>query len=339
MINIAIIGCGHWGPNHVRSFSSLPNTKVVAVVDTDAACLSRMSETFPEIRKETKYQTVLKQPNIDAVVISTPTSTHHTIVRDALLAGKHVLCEKPLCIKSSDAKELIELAYSKKLALMIGHIFLFNPGILKLKELLDAGELGKVRYLSAERTNLGPIRTDVNAAFDLASHDISIFNWLFDSEPELVSAVGGSFLQSKLEDVAFISLKYASNILANIKVSWIDPKKVRKITVIGSNKMIIWDDLNIDLPITIYDKGAEAQQDYENFGEFLGIKTWDGDVRLPKVNFMEPLKIQNQYFVEALTNGAVVAKSGGKFSLGVVKVLEAVIESIRQNGMPVMIAK
>ena len=337
MISIGVIGCGHWGPNHIRNFNSLPECNVVAAVDVDSKCLSRMSAMFPGIRIEEDYRRVLKDSEVDAVVVATPISTHYSIVRDAILAGKHVLCEKPLCTNTREARELVELANELKRALMVGHVFLFNPGILKVKEFLDAGELGTVHYLSATRTNLGPIRSDVNAAFDLATHDISIFNWFLGSEPELVSAVGASFLQTNVDDVVFISLKYPDKVYANIQASWLNPKKVRQISIVGSKKMLTWDDLELNSPIAIYDKGANATQQYSTYGEFLRINMWEGDVRLPKVYSEEPLKAQNRNFLEAVKNGGKIDRSGGKFALGVVGVLEAIRESLRRDGSPVQV--
>ncbi len=336
MTKISVIGCGGWGPNHIRNFNSLPDCTVVAAVDIQQERLSRISKIFPGICIERDYRRVLADPSVEAVVVATPTSTHYEIVRAALLAGKQVLCEKPICTTSREAQELIEVADEQKLTLMVGHVFLFNSGILKLKELIEAGELGRIHYLSAVRTNLGPVRTDVNAAFDLASHDISIFNWLLGSTPNLVSGIGASFLQNNIEDVVFISLKYPNEVFANIQASWLDPKKVRKISVVGSKKMATWDDLELNSPVAIYDKGANAKPEYNNFGEFLHINMWDGDVRLPKVQMEEPLKTQDRYFLEAIRNGAA-KKSDGRFALGIVRVLEAVSDSIRGNGTPVRV--
>jgi predicted dehydrogenase len=330
MINVAVIGCGRWGPNHIRNLNSLPGSRVAVAIDTDRARLSRVSELFPEIRVDTDVSVAFTDA-IDAVVVATPTSTHHGVVRQALLAGKHVLCEKPLCETSVLAQELTELALSRRLVLMVGHVFLFNDGIGKLKELVDAGDLGKLQHLSAMRTNLGPIRQDVNAALDLATHDIAIFNWILGAVPDLASAVGASFLQPGVEDVVCISLRYPGGIFANIQASWLSPKKVRQITAVGTKRMVTWDDLDLSTPIAIYESGAETKQEYSDYGEFLRVTTWDGDVRLPKVNFQEPLKAQARAFVEAVGTGAV-SRSDGPFSLGVVRVLDAITRSLAENG-------
>jgi predicted dehydrogenase len=336
VIKLGVIGCGHWGPNHVRIFNSLPGSRVEAVADLDKRRLEHVCEMYPGLRGEQDFRRLLTDPAIDAVVIATPVRTHYEIVRESLVACKHVLCEKPLCDKSEQGEELVDLARANRHHLMVGHIFLFNPGIVKLKKLVDAGELGTLRYLSASRTNLGPIRNDVNAAYDLCSHDISIFNWILDSEPEVVSATGASFVQPGVEDVVFVSMKYPDNVLASIQASWLDPKKVRQITVVGSRQMATWDDLQATGPVTIYDKGAETVQDYSDFGEFLRLSMWEGDVRLPKVRFDEPLKVQAIEFLKSLRDGKV-ERSGGAFGLSVVKTLEAIVTSMRRGGSPTRI--
>lgn len=336
MIKLAVIGCGHWGPNHIRNFNALPGSRVDTAADLDEGRLDYVRRLYPGLRCERDYRAIVNDPNIDAVVISTPVSTHYEIVRESILAGKHVLCEKPLCKDSKQGEELVELARAKGRLLMVGHVFLFNPGIAKLKELVDAGELGTLRYLSASRTNLGPIRSDVDVAYDLCSHDISIFNWLLGSEPEVVSATGASFVQPGVEDVVFVSMKYPGNVLASINASWLDPKKVRQITVVGSRQMATWDDLQLTTPIAIYDKGANTVQDYEDYGEFLRLSMWDRDVRLPKVDFDEPLKVQAIEFLKSLQNGHA-ERADGTFGLRVVKVLEAIDASVQQGGSPVRV--
>jgi len=311
---------------------------VDAVADLDEKRLEYVSQMFPGLRCEHDYRRIIGDPDIDAVVVATPISTHYEVVRASILAGKHVLCEKPLCKNSKQGEDLVELARVNERLLMVGHVFLFNPGIVKLKELIDAGELGNVRYLSASRTNLGPIRSDVNAAYDLCSHDISIFSWLLNSEPEVVSAMGASFVQSGTEDVVFVSMKYPGNVLANIHASWLDPKKVRQITVVGSQQMMTWDDLQTTSPIAIYDKGASADQDYGDFGEFLRLSMWDRDIRLPKVPTDEPLKVQATEFLKSLQERRV-EHSDGKHALQVVRTLEAIAISLQQSGRPVRVSQ
>jgi predicted dehydrogenase len=336
VIEIAVIGYGHWGPNHVRIFNSLPDSNVGAIVDLDEKRLTAVREAYPNIRCERDYRTVIEDPNVDAVVIATPVSSHYALVREAILAGKHVLCEKPLCKNSGEAEEVLALAQARGRVLMIGHVFLFNPGIMKLKELVDAGELGKLQCLSASRTNLGVFASDVNVVYDLATHDISIFNWLLGSNPEFVSATGASFVRSNIEDVAFVSMMYPENVLANIHVSWLDPKKVRQITVVGHRQMATWDDLQPSSPIAIYDKGAMTVPEYEDYGEFLRLSMWDGDIRLPNVQPSEPLRLQAMEFLEWIRSGNTT-RPGGEFTAGIIRVLEAADASIKQGGRPVRV--
>jgi predicted dehydrogenase len=233
------------------------------------------------------------------------------------------------------------LAQAEGRVLMVGHVFLFNPGIMKLKELVDTGELGELQYLSASRANLGAFCSDINVAYDLATHDISIFNWLLGGEPEIVSASGASFVRSGVEDVAFVSMRYPGNVLANIHVSWLDPKKVRKITVVGRRQMATWDDLQPTSPIAIYDKGASTVRDYDDYGEYLRLSTWEGDIRLPRVRPNEPLKLQDAQFLEWLRDGHIHNGHSGhcdaRFTLGIISVLEAISISMKNGGTPVSV--
>lgn len=330
---IGVIGCGHWGPNHIRVFSQLRESRVVACADLDQKRLDAVRELHPQVEPFKDYRIMLRNAELDAVVVAAPTRTHHSIVKDALEAGKHVLCEKPLCVELRQAEEVVGLAQTKGLILMVGHVFLYNSGIVKLKELVRFRDTGQIYYMRALRTNLGPIRQDVNSVSDLATHDISIFNFLLDAVPESVSAVGGTFLQEKIEDVAFISLRYPANILANIQVSWIDPKKLREIVVVGDKKMIVWDELASPGPIQIYDKGVAREPYYDDYGQF-HLLAREGDITIPKVKLEEPLKAQNRYFLNCLEEGRI-KMNDGKFAVDVVRVLEAIAGSLRNNGASV----
>ena len=332
---MAVVGCGRWGPNHIRTFSSLPGTDVAVAVDLDEARRTQVGVKFPGLRVTSDYRWALDQADVDAVVVATPTHTHYQLVHDALLAGKHVLCEKPLCMTSDGARELDELARAQRRILMVGHVFLFNPALVKLKELVDGGELGALRYLAATRTNLGPVRADANAAYDLACHDISVFNWLLGGEPEWVAAAGGAFLQPAVEDVAFISLWYPGHVLAHVHASWLHPRKTRQLEVIGSERMASWDDIDPGAPLTIYHKGVGAAA--PDAGDGAALTTWDNGVWLPPVEHEEPLRAQAQVFLQAIECG-VVGRSDGAFAVGVVKTLEAVTASLRQVGRPAAFA-
>jgi predicted dehydrogenase len=337
IINIGVIGCGHWGPNHVRVFSQLRDARVVAAADLDAKRLETIREQHPHVETFRDYRGMLKVAGLEAVVVAAPTRVHYQLVKAALEANKHVLCEKPLCLHPQEAEELVALAKSKQRVLMTGHVFLFNAGIVKLKELVGNGDPGRIYYLRALRTNLGPVRRDVNSVFDLATHDIAIFNWLLQSQPESVSAVGGHFLQETIEDVAFISLRYANNILGHIQVSWLDPKKLREIVVVGDKKMVIWDELAPAGPITIYDKTVVRHENYEDFGQFQ-LLAREGDITIPKVRLEEPLKVQNRYFLKCLTAGHL-PMNDGPFAIEVVRVLEAIARSMAEGGVPVRVSR
>ncbi len=329
-IQVGVIGSGYWGPNLIRNFYEIPDADLKMVCDLRQERLDHIRSRYPGLYTTRDYREMLNS-DIEAAVVATPVSTHYRIVIDCLQAGKHVLCEKPLCETSAKAQELAQIAQERNLILMVGNVFLFNSGIIRLKEMLESGELGKLDYMSAVRTSLGPIRSDVNASYDLATHDITIFNWLMNCGPEVISATGGSFLQQGIEDVVFISLRYPGNVLANIHASWLNPKKVRQITLIGTQKMMTWDDLELNTPIAIYDKRVNATQEYGDYGEFLRIAMWEGDVRLPKIQVEEPLKAQCKYFLDAVRKGCV-GRSDGTFSVGVVKVLEAITTSLKLGG-------
>jgi predicted dehydrogenase len=334
---IGVIGAGAWGPNHVRNFAALPDAEVVAVADLRDDRLARVKSLAPGVAlfKDAAEMIATAQP--DAVVVSTPTKTHYEVVRQALLAGKHVLCEKPLTVTSEDADELVRLAAERDLRLMVGHVFMFNAGIVRLKEIIEAGDLGsRLYYLFARRTNLGPIRSDVNAVLDLASHDVSIYNFLLGALPTEVSAVGKSFLQPGIQDVSVITLQYPGDIIGSIHVSWLDPKKVREITVVGDRRMAIWDDLAALGPIMVFDKGVTKKpREYADFGEFQ-LLAREGDVTVPRVPPEEPLRAQAKAFIEAL-DAPEKLRSDGRVGADVVRVLAAINESILNHGTPVRV--
>ena len=337
VLGIGVIGCGHWGPNHVRVFSQIRDSRVVACADPDAKRLEAVREQHPQVKLFPDYREILSMPEVDAVVVAAPTRVHYPLVKAALEANKHVLCEKPLCTVSREAVELVELAKARQVVLMTGHVFLFNSGIVKLKELVGSGDPGSIYYLRALRTNLGPVRRDVNSVFDLATHDIAIFNWILNARPESVSAVGGQFLQESIEDVAFISLRYPNNVLGHIQVSWLDPKKLREIVVVGDKKMVIWDELAPAGPIAIYDKTVVRHENYEDFGQFQ-LLAREGDITIPKVRLEEPLKVQNRFFLKCVGEGRL-PMNDGSFAIDVVKVLEAIEKSLKSGGAPALVAR
>lgn len=334
VISVGVIGCGHWGPNHIRNFASLPGVKVAWAADPSEARRRHMQSLYERVRTTPDAADVLGDDAVDAVVIATPTGTHRDVALAAIAAGKHVLCEKPLARTSAECAELIDAAAARGVVLMVGHVFLFNGGIVKLSELVACNDLGHIHYASAVRTNLGPIREDVNASYDLASHDISIFNYLFRSAPLSASACGQAYLKPGVEDVVFITLRYPNDVVAGIEVSWLNPKKVRQITLVGDRKMATWDDLSSG-PVSIYDKGVAREPFYDSYGEF-HLLTRDGDVTIPKVANEEPLKRQARFFVDAIGKGSAGVCDGER-GWEVVRTLEAIDESMRNGGAPVAV--
>lgn len=335
MVKIGVIGCGYWGPNLIRNFNQLQESEVTAICDLDREKLNKMKKLYPEILMTEEHAEVLQSPEIDAVVVSTQASTHYRIIKDALLANKDVLSEKPLTILREEAEELIELARERNRILMVSHTFLYNPVIRRMKDYIDDGSLGKIYYLNATRTHLGLIREDVNAVWDLAAHDISIFSFLLEMQPKMVSAVGGSYLKKDRIDVAFITLIYPNGIIGNIHVGWIDSNKVREIVVVGSKRRLFFDDLNGLEPLRVYEKGITVERPYSDFGEFR-LLLRDGDIISPKIESGEPLKMECQHFINCIKTRRPPLTDGIN-GLNVVKVLNGIDQSLEGNGIPVEI--
>jgi len=334
-LRVGVIGCGHWGPNHIRVFSQLSGSVVTSAADPDPMRRAAVITQYPHIECVPDHRELLRRRDVEAVVVAVPTALHYQVTRDALEAGKHVLCEKPLCTDVRQAQALIALAGARSLVLMTGHVFLFNPGIVMLKTLTDAGHVGRLYYLRALRTNDGPIRADVNCVYDLVSHDVSIFAFLLGCLPLSVSATGAAFLQPGIEDLAFVTLRFPQDVVAQIQASWLDPRKCREIAVVGDRRMIVWDDLSSTGPVQIYDKGVVREPYYQDYGQF-HLLARDGDVVIPRVAPEEPLKIQNTHFLEAVQQGRAI-RSDGPFALGVLKTLEAINASIGAGGASVCV--
>lgn len=331
-LRIAVVGCGYWGMNYVRAFNELLDARVVAICDQRPERLQELAWRLPGVYLSTQSEEVATRPDVDAVVVCTQATTHSNVTRPFLTAGKHVLVEKPLTTTVADAQELITLADAKSVILMVGHTFIYNAGIQKLKE-YQGGE-GRVYYVYARRTNLGPIRRDVNALWDLAPHDIAIFNYLLDSVPEWVSAVGGKVLRNCREDVGFISLGYPGDILGHIQVSWADPNKAREVVIVRSDRRIVFNDLNGLEQVRVFEKGVSAMESEPlNYGEFQ-FQIREGDIISPRIEPSEPLKNQCRHFLECVRLGKRPI-TGGVEGREVVRVLEAVNRSIECNGLRV----
>ena len=328
MINSGIIGLGYWGPNYVRIFNELSQSKISYCCDIDDTKFEHIKHANPLIETTNNYKDLLFSSDVDAVIVSTPASTHYKIVKDCLESGKDVLVEKPIALNSKDAEELVKLAKKKKRSLMVGHTFVYHPVVQKLKEYVYNGDLGDIYYLHFSRTGLGPIRKDVNAMWDLAPHDISMLLYLLEDMPIEVSAKGQSYLQEGVEDVVFMTLRFPKNILASIHVSWLDPYKIRRVTVVGSKRMAVFDDVNKLETLKIFDKGIDryGEKSYADYGEFqLSIR--DGDVHIPKIEMSEPLKNQCKHFLECIQERKKPLTNGEE-GLKVVKILEDAQESL-----------
>lgn len=334
-LGIAVIGCGHWGPNHLRVFAERSRARVVAAADSRPDRLASLQNRYPALTTTLDYRRVLDHSDVDAVVIATPTVTHFALAEAALNAGRHVLIEKPMCRDSAEAHRLRALAHAQNRVLMVGHVFLFNNGIRKLHEAVAAGQLGKLHYLDAVRTNLGPIRGDVNALYDLGTHDISIMNYLIGAAPVAVSAVGRCISQERIEDVCFATLRYADGTLGHIHVSWMNPHKVRTLTVIGDRRMAHWDDVDPENTLRLYDRGVAEPPAYNSFGEFHYLLR-SADVHLPAIRRTEPLVNQAEAFLDWILDGKP-APCGAEEGLQIARILEAANRSMRQGGaeMPV----
>lgn len=309
-IVVAQIGCGYWGPNLVRNFSALANCWVKYVVDSSAERRAFVESNFPKTKAVDSVATVLNDPEVDAVLVATPAGSHYQLAKDALLAGKHIFVEKPLATKVSEVDELAVLAQARKLVVMAGHTFIYNAAVRYVKKLIDAGELGEIRYIYSQRLNLGRIRSDIDALWNFAPHDISIIQyWLNDLEPLSITRNGMDFMQNGVEDVVFLNMTYPGKIMANIHVSWLDPQKVRKMIVVGSKKMVIYDDVADD-KITIYDKGIDRKavlgenMDFDSPRQ-VQFNYRSGDILLPQVKFTEPLRAEAEHFLDSIANSRV----------------------------------
>ena len=328
MINVAVVGLGHWGPNLARNIAALPDAHLHALCDIRPERLEHVGRQYPGAKRQVDFEAVLGDPDVDAVVIATPVYTHFELALAALKAGKHVLVEKPLAQTSAQCRELIALSEEHGRILMVGHVFLYNAAVRKVKEYIESGELGQVYYIYCQRLNLGIVRQDVNALWNFGPHDLSILCYWLDAAPERVLARGYSYIQPGIEDVVFMTLDFPGGVGANVHISWLDPNKVRRMTVVGSEKMVIYDDVSTDARIMVFDKGVmkkpndiSSSRQYETFGEFQ-LLLRAGDVLIPKLNFMEPLKVECQHFVECIYTGQSPLTDGNN-GLRVVEALEA----------------
>jgi predicted dehydrogenase len=334
VLRVGLIGLGYWGPNHARVLSELPETDLVAAADVSETATGLVHARYPSVRTTLDPYEVIEASDIDAVVVATPTSTHYSLTLAALEAGKHVLSEKPLATSTAECDELIDAAERTGQVLFVGHTFIFNPAVRMMRELISAGEIGRVLYCHTARTGLGPIRSDVNALWDLAPHDLSILFYLIDDEPVSALTTGQAILRNDCEDVVFVHLRFEEGTIAAAHLSWLDPYKVRKVTVVGDRRMIVFDDVVSDEKLKVFDRGAsyEAVSDAArgaDFGQFKALIR-DGDILVPKVPTSEPLKEQMLHFAECCLSGEA-PETDGISGRRVVAALEAATESLRSG--------
>ena len=320
MTRVAVAGLGYWGPNLVRNFDDL--TELAWLVDLDPELRERFAARYPNAKVTGDLEDVLADDTVDAVVVATPVPTHYELAKRALEAGKHVMVEKPPAMHATEMDELVSLAAERDLVLMPGHLLLYHPGVLKLKELIDAGELGEVLCVYGNRQNLGIVRTNENALWSLGVHDLSVILYLLDEDPEVATANGRDFLTPGVEDVVFCYLRFPSGKIAHMHLSWLDPHKMRRMTVVGREKMVVFDDMELERKVTIYEKSPWKRA--ETYGEW---QTRSGDISIPKISTAEPLRLECTYFLE-LVGGqhdrGKVARDGAR----VVRALEMLTNSL-----------
>ncbi len=332
-IRVGAIGCGYWGPNLIRNFIEIPNAEMVAVADLDQKLLDRLESRFPQIQNTTTNYRDLFEMDLDAVIIATPPQTHFVLAKDCMENGLHVLVEKPLTLDSNEAKGLVDIAAKHDRILMVGHVFEYNTAVLALKDLIKSGELGDIYYIDFIRASLGLFQTKANVLWDLAPHDISILRFLLDADPITISSTGLSCVNNGIEDVAYTTFTFPNRVLAHIRSSWLDPNKNRSVTIVGSKKMVVYDDLEPLEKIKIYDKGVEVIRRTDTFGDWSFAYHY-GDMIAPYYRFEEPLREECKHFLECIESGEQ-PRSDGLNGLRVVQILEAADYSLKNKGLTV----
>ncbi len=327
-VRIAVIGYGNWGPNIVRNLHGLDTCEVISVCDKNAAALRRVSKLYPAVEVTTEFADVLKSPSIDAVAVVTPVWTHFELAKLALMNGKHVFVEKPFTSTIEQAQELIELAERKNLRIMVDHTFLFSGPVMKIRELVDAGVLGQLYYFDSTRVNLGLFQHDINVIWDLAPHDLSIMDYLINERPEAVVATGGRHLNG-LADVAFITVYFPRNVIAHVNVNWLSPVKVRTTLIGGDKRMLVWNDLDPDEKIKVYDRGVQIAP-YADVHDLL-VSYRSGDIWTPKVQQTEALKVELEHFIQCIFTGQTPSNDGAA-GLRVLRLLDAADQSLKHRG-------
>ncbi len=330
-LDLGIVGLGYWGPNLMRSLNRIERVRLKYACDLDEGKRVRLAAQYPETRFTGDFEELLADEELDAVVVAAPVPAHATLAREVLKADKDLFVEKPLALSPEDAEDLVKLAAEKDRILMVGHLLEYHPAVIRLKEIVDSGELGEVFYVYTHRLNLGIIRWDENALWSLAPHDLSVSMYLLEQEPVEVQATGHSYLKTGVEDVVFGTLRFGDGKIAHLHVSWLDPHKERKITVVGSEKMVVFDDMAQDEKLKLYDKGVQKPE-FESYGEYLDLRF--GDILIPHVPNDEPLKVECEHFVECLIERKR-PRSDGYNGLRVVRTLDALQRSLEAGGRPI----
>lgn len=331
-IRVGVVGFGYWGPNLVRNVDKLGDAELVVACDLSEGNLDRLKGIYPEVETTTDLDAMLADFELDAVVVATSAPSHFAIASKVISAGKHCFVEKPLTLKSADAEALVRMADERGVTLMVGHLMEYHSAINWIKDYIASGDMGDVLYVYMQRLNLGKVRTEENAFWSLAPHDVSIVLYLLGESPDYVSANGAAYVTPGVHDTVFANLHFPSGKMANIHVSWLDPHKIRKLTVVGTKKMLVFDDMQATEKIWIYDRGVGAPDSAMAYGEDLSLRF--GDISVPWVPMQEPLSIEVQHFLDCCENGTT-PRSDGRDGLRVVRVLEAVDESMAAGGAPV----
>ena len=337
MLNIGIVGCGYWGPNLVRNFISLSDCKVKWLCDVNPNRLAYIKKLYYYVKTTVTFDDMINNNGIDAVAIATPVRFHYEMAKAALLAGKHTLIEKPMARSTQECMELIALAQKQSLTLMVGHTYVYSSSVRKIKNIVDDGDLGEIQYISSRRLNLGLFQKDINVAWDLAPHDLTIILYVLGKTPTGVNCQGKAHVTEDIEDVTNMTLTFSNGAIALIQNSWLDPNKIRQMTFVGRRRMLIYDDTEPLEKIKIYDKRVETPPHYDTFAEFQYAYHY-GDMYCPYVKQDEPLKIECQHFLDCIESGTEPVSSGLD-GLNVVRILEAASESLKNGGAMIAIAK
>ena len=324
-VSVGVVGLGYWGPNLARNFDRLPGAELRWICDASEEARAKVAPQFPDARASGDLDELLADPELDAVVLATSVPTHADLAVRVLAAGKHCFVEKPLAQSVAEAERVVEAAAESGRVLMVGHLLEYHPGVHKLKEIAGAGELGDIHYIYSHRLNLGQLRADENALWSLGAHDVSVVLHLAEEEPTEVEARGESYMRDGVEDVVFCFLRFPSGLAAHMHLSWLDPHKERRFTVVGSKRMATFDDMELERKVTIYDKGFD--QDFSSYGEYIARS---GDVYSPRISNEEPLRLECAHFVERIRDGQE-PRSGPATGLRVVRVLEALDESLKES--------